>query len=80
MTKIIALALLGAIIAAAPVATPAFAVDTKISQLCGPDGPEAYKRPGGYCEQIGANSSTSDSGESCGLYCVVDDGDGPEDQ
>lgn len=57
MTKIIALALLGAIIAAAPVATPAFAVDTKISQLCGPDGPEAYKRPGGYCEQIGENKS-----------------------
>ena len=57
MTKIIALALLGAIIAAVPIATPAFAVDTKISALCGPDAPEAYNRDGGYCEQIGENKS-----------------------
>lgn len=61
MTKIIALALLGAVIAAAPVATPAFAVDTNISALCGADGPEAYKRPGGYCDQIGENKSLVES-------------------
>lgn len=57
MKKIIALALVAASLTAFPVATPAFAVDTGISALCGPDGPEAYKRPGGYCEQIGSNSS-----------------------
>jgi len=80
MYKFITVALLATSLAAFPIATPSFAVDTSISAKCGPDGPEAYKRPGGYCEQIGANSSTSDSGKSCGLYCVVDDGDGPEDQ
>ena len=63
MKKIIALALLGTVIAAAPVATPAFAVDTQISALCGPDGSEAYKRPGGYCEQIGENKSQAASDE-----------------
>lgn len=54
MTKIIALALVGATLFAV---APAFAVDTAISSLCGPEAPEAYKRPGGYCEQIGANES-----------------------
>lgn len=57
MKKIIALALLGTVISAASIATPAFAVDTQISALCGPDAPEAYKRPGGYCEQVGENKS-----------------------
>lgn len=58
MKTIIALALATTIIAGAPlVATQAFAVDTSISKLCGPDAPEAYKRAGGYCEQIGSNES-----------------------
>jgi hypothetical protein len=64
MTKIIALALLGTIIAVAPVATPALAVDTDISALCGPDAPEAYKRAGGYCEQIGENKSLVEGEEN----------------
>ena len=54
MNKIIALALVGATLFAS---APAFAVDTSISKICGPDGPEAYKRPGGYCEQIASNDS-----------------------
>ena len=58
MKTIIALALATTIIAGAPLAvTQAFAVDTSISKLCGPDAPEAYKRPGGYCEQIGENEA-----------------------
>jgi hypothetical protein len=80
MHKFFAFTLLATALVAFPVATPSLAVDTRISDKCGPDGPEAYKRPGGYCEQIGANSSVSDSGNGCGMYCIVDDGDGPEDQ
>ena len=80
MHKFITLALLATALAAFPIATPSFAVDASISAKCGPDGPEAYKRPGGYCEQIGASSSVSGSDEGCGIYCIVDDGDGPEDQ
>ena len=58
MKTIIALALATTIIAGAPLAaTQAFAVDSSISKLCGPDAPEAYKRPGGYCEQISDNKS-----------------------
>lgn len=68
MKKIIALALMTASLAAFPVATPAFAVDTSISALCGPDGPEAYKRPGGYCEQIGSNNSLVEPKDGCTYY------------
>lgn len=63
MHKLVALAF--ATLAAAPMAVPALpalAVDTSIAEKCGPDGPEAYKRPGGYCEQIGANESNAAKG------------------
>lgn len=52
MNKIIALAIAASIIAAA---APAFAQNAN-DKLCGPDGPESYKRPGGYCEQIAGSS------------------------
>ncbi len=65
MKKTIALALVAASFAAFPVTTPAFAVDTDISPLCGPDAPEAYKRPGGYCEQIGSNNSLFTPQDDC---------------
>lgn len=80
MYKFIAVALISTSLAAFPAATPSFAVDPRTSPLCGPDAPEGYKRPGGYCEQIAATSSVSNDGEGCGQYCIVDDGDGPEDQ
>ncbi|WP_423065999.1 hypothetical protein [Devosia sp. CN2-171] len=60
MNKIIALVLVSATLLAS---APAFAVDTSISTLCGPDAPEAYKRPGGYCEQIGKNESEAAKSE-----------------
>ena len=56
MTKIVLLALLTASLATFPLATPSMAIDNVTDRLCGPDGPEAYKRPGGYCEQRGAGS------------------------
>ncbi len=52
MHKIIAVALLTASLAAFPAALPSFAAQAANDGLCGPDGPEAYKRPGGYCEQV----------------------------
>jgi len=34
---------------------PAMALSN--AEKCGPDGPEVYKRPGGYCEQISSTNS-----------------------
>ncbi|MBN9307708.1 hypothetical protein [Devosia sp.] len=51
MKKFLAVTLLLASAAAFPAATPALA-DSSTNPLCGPDAPEGYKRPGGYCEQI----------------------------
>jgi len=51
MKKILAVALLIASVGAMPTVTPAFA-DSSNDHLCGPDAPEGYKRPGGYCDQI----------------------------
>lgn len=65
MKKTIALALAIASLTAFPIATPSFAVDTSISEKCGADAPEAYKRPGGYCDQIGANGSLSNQDKNC---------------
>lgn len=65
MQKIIALALVASSLVAFPVATPSFAVEKGIQANCGPDAPEAYKRAGGYCDQVGSNSSlvqTEDKG------------------
>lgn len=61
MNKIIALTLVAASLTAFPVATPAFAIETGITGLCGPNAPEGYKRPGGFCEQAGSNKSLVDT-------------------
>lgn len=57
MKTIIALGLATALVGA----TPAFA-GSGSSALCGPNGPEEYKRPGGYCEQLDKNSSLAGPG------------------
>lgn len=63
MQKFIALLLVGALLGSLP-AVPAFAAELSNQPLCGPDAPESYKRPGGYCEQLGQNlSAASDSEE-----------------
>ncbi len=61
MNKIIALTFLAAAALATP-AAPAFA-NSSVDRLCGPDAPEGYKRPGGYCEQIDSTSSLVQSEE-----------------
>lgn len=65
MQKTIALALLAASLVAFPVATPSFAFDASKNALCGPDAPEGYKRPGGFCETITENKSIFESEEGC---------------
>jgi hypothetical protein len=69
MQKIIALALIASSLVAFPVATPSIAVEKGIQALCGPDAPEAYKREGGYCDQVGANSSLVET-DDCNYYYV----------
>lgn len=55
MNKLIATLLAASVLALA--AAPALAVDTSIVDKCGPDAPESYKRPGGFCEQAASNQS-----------------------
>lgn len=69
MQKIIALALVATSLVAFPVATPSFAVEKGIQALCGPDAPEAYKRAGGYCDQVGSNDSLVET-DDCTRYIV----------
>ena len=59
MNKIIALAFLAASALAIP-AAPVLA-NSAIDSYCGPDAPEGYKRPGGYCEQIDDTNSLVDT-------------------
>lgn len=68
MQKIIALALVATSLVAFPVATPSFALDTSNNSLCGPDAPEGYKRPGGYCESIEENKSLFESDDGCEAF------------
>lgn len=66
MNKMLAVTLLIATAAAFPVATPSLAGTAVAANdgLCGPNGPEAYKRPGGYCEQVNNKGSLLES-EDC---------------
>lgn len=59
---------------------PTLAVDASISAKCSPDAPEGYKRPGGYCDQIGATSLISGEKSDCTGNCAILANDGPEDQ
>ena len=70
MQKTIALVLVTASLVAFPVATPSFAVEKGIQALCGPDAPEAYKREGGYCDQVGSNNSLVET-EDCDYNDMV---------
>ena len=67
MTKLIATLLATSVLAFA--AAPAMAMSN--AEKCGPDGPEVYKRAGGYCEQIGnLNSQASDTTDNARYYIV----------
>lgn len=68
MHKTIALALLAASLVAFPVATPSFAYDASKSTLCGPDAPEGYKHPGGFCDTITENKSLIETEDGCTPY------------
>jgi len=68
LKNILAITLLIASAAAFPVATPAFA-GSSTNALCGPDAPEGYKRPGGYCEQLDSNGSLVEQ-DDCDYYPV----------
>ncbi len=67
MKKIIAITLLLASVAAFPAAAPALA-DSSSDRLCGPDAPEGYKRPGGYCDQIDSKGSLVEQKDGCDYY------------
>jgi hypothetical protein len=79
MKTILALAFTVSVLAVAP----AFANPSAADGLCGPDGPDSYKRAGGYCEQLGYSITGTASGDSiqpleepevpdpCAVACAV---------
>jgi hypothetical protein len=59
MKKILVFSLMLAM--AAPFGGASVAIaDSSTDALCGPDAPEGYKRPGGYCDQIDSKGSLFD--------------------
>lgn len=56
MKNILVLAAVLALAAPLGGVAPAFA-DSSNDRLCGPDAPDGYKRPGGYCDQIDSKGS-----------------------
>ena len=54
MSKLLAYAVVGFLVAATPLSASAVVqiAGSSNTGLCGPDAPEGYKRPGGYCEQL----------------------------
>ncbi len=66
MTKFLATLLATSLLALA--AAPAMAMS--IEEKCGPDGPEVYKRAGGFCEQIKAGSMGSETHDKPQYFLV----------
>jgi hypothetical protein len=64
MKRILALTLMLAMAAPFSGAGLAFA-DSSTDRLCGPDAPEGYKRPGGYCDQIDDKGSLFAPKDNC---------------
>ena len=58
MNKLISLALVATVAGGLFAVSPSFARD---SDVCGPNGPEGYKRPGGYCDQLKEKASLAKS-------------------
>jgi hypothetical protein len=69
MKSILALTLMLAMAAPFGGVTTAFA-DSSTDRLCGPDAPEGYKRPGGYCDQIDSKGSLMDHKTGCDYQMV----------
>jgi hypothetical protein len=65
MKRIIALAFAAASIAGGPALIVASASPALAQTQCGPDVPEAWKRPGGFCDQAGSKGSLSEPGDGC---------------
>ena len=64
MKKILVLSLMLAMAAPFGGASVALA-SSSTDALCGPDAPEGYKRPGGYCDQIDSTGSLNDNNKDC---------------
>ena len=61
-------------------ALPAAAATTQIansssSAFCSEAAAEGYKRPGGYCDQIGSTNSLIESQDGCVPYYIVSSAD-----
>lgn len=63
MTRTIAALFAIAVLTAVPATASTEIANSGISPLCTEQGPESYKRPGGYCDQLDDTKSLAPSGE-----------------
>jgi hypothetical protein len=69
MQKFVAIAFAALSLMAAPAAFVGTSSGALAQAVCGPDVPETWKRPGGYCEQLGAGSLVEEP-DDCRNYPV----------
>ena len=67
MKKLVACLFAAAAMGAAPI--PALALDVAV--VCGPDVPESWKRPGGYCDKISGGGTLSTFVEGCEVITMI---------
>jgi hypothetical protein len=73
MKKFVALAFAAASLMTAPVAFVATSSGAFAQQQCeGPNVPEAWLRPGGFCEQLNNKGSTIGQDDDCPSYPLVE--------
>jgi len=70
LSKFLPFVIATALLAALPSSgfAAAHVANAATSKLCGPDAPESYKRPGGYCDQLDDLGSLAPKGE--GSHCA----------
>ncbi len=74
MNRLLAYAVAATLFAAAPFSASGAVrmAGSDTTPLCGPDAPEGYKRPGGFCEQLDDWKSLIPTQEGCTVVLVGD--------
>ncbi|MBK8085469.1 MAG: hypothetical protein IPK28_17475 [Devosia sp.] len=74
MNRLLAYAIAATLVAAIPLSASGAVriAGSDNTQLCGPDAPEGYKRPGGFCEQLDDWKSLVPTQEGCTPILVGD--------
>ncbi len=65
MKKFVAIAFAAVSLMASPAVFVSMSSSALAQAACGPDAPEAWKRPGGYCEQLNGGSLVEQQPDEC---------------